>query len=152
MSEGQLDETVHQETCLMWRNLRRNKETDCHVFAAPLAPQRQLNVLKICILSWVWRSSPYKVVENLEIQYLQLRFWRTNMSCEVYLEHQRKADLRAETSPAPAFAPHVPTVMLISHRDLRDKHGAHRLHLGSLDSSLVTRNHYRHREGRSLSS
>ncbi|CAF99709.1 unnamed protein product [Tetraodon nigroviridis] len=68
------------------------------------------------------------------------------MSCEVYLEHQRKADLMAETSLAPAFAPHVPTVTLISHRNLRDKGRAHRPHLGSLDSSLVTRNHYRYRE------
>lgn len=74
------------------------------------------------------------------------------MSCEVYLEHQRKADVRAETSPAPAFAPHVPTVTLISHRNLRDKRGAHRLHLGGFDSSLVNRSHYRYSEGRSLSS
>eukprot|EP00066_Takifugu_rubripes_P019164 XP_011608430.1 PREDICTED: protein CBFA2T3 isoform X5 [Takifugu rubripes] len=69
------------------------------------------------------------------------------MSCEVYPEHQRKADLRAETSPASAFAPHVPTVTLISHRNPRDKRGAHQLQLGRFDSSLVNRSHYRYSEG-----
>ncbi|KAM9366400.1 protein CBFA2T1 [Symphorus nematophorus] len=66
------------------------------------------------------------------------------MSTEVHLEHQKKANLRAGTSSAPVFAPpRVPTVTLISHRELRDKHPAHRL-----DPNLATSSsHYRRSEG-----
>ncbi|KAM3626129.1 uncharacterized protein V6R79_023114 [Siganus canaliculatus] len=69
------------------------------------------------------------------------------MSGEVLLEWQKKADLRAGTSSAPVFAPRVPTVTLISHRELRDKHIAHRLQPGSLDPSLATSSQYRCSEG-----
>lgn len=83
-----------------------------------------------------------------------LRRWfeGPTMSCEVHLERQKKASLRAGTSSAPVFAPRVPTVTLISHRELRDKHTAQRLPPGSFDSSLATSSHYRCSEGRSLSS
>lgn len=74
------------------------------------------------------------------------------MSAEVYLERQKKADPRAGTSSAPVYVPRVPTVTLISHRELRDKHTAHRLQPGSLDPNLATSSHYRCSEGRSLSS
>lgn len=83
---------------------------------------------------------------------LQWWFEGPIMSCEVHLERQKKADLRARTSSAPVFAPRVPTVTLISHRELRDKHTAHRLQPRSLDSNLATSSHYRCSEGRSLSS
>ncbi|XP_036951690.1 protein CBFA2T3 isoform X7 [Acanthopagrus latus] len=70
------------------------------------------------------------------------------MSAEVLLERQKKANLRAGTSPAPMFAPRVPTVTLISHRELRDKHSAtHRLQHGSLDPNLPISSHYRCSEG-----
>ncbi|XP_044061779.1 protein CBFA2T3 isoform X7 [Siniperca chuatsi] len=69
------------------------------------------------------------------------------MSAEVHLERQKKANLRAGTSSAPAFAPRVPTVTLISHRELRDRHTAHRLQPGSLDPNLATSSHYRCSEG-----
>ncbi|XP_076585996.1 protein CBFA2T3 isoform X5 [Chaetodon auriga] len=69
------------------------------------------------------------------------------MSAEVYLERQKKADLGAGTSSAPAFVPRVPTVTLISHRELRDKHTAHRLQPGNLDPNLATSSLYRCSEG-----
>ncbi|XP_041811222.1 protein CBFA2T3 isoform X5 [Chelmon rostratus] len=69
------------------------------------------------------------------------------MSAEVYLERQKKADPRAGTSSAPVYVPRVPTVTLISHRELRDKHTAHRLQPGSLDPNLATSSHYRCSEG-----
>ncbi|KAM8762170.1 protein CBFA2T3 isoform 5-T5 [Acanthopagrus schlegelii] len=70
------------------------------------------------------------------------------MSAEVLLERQKKANLRAGTSPALMFAPRVPTVTLISHRELRDKHSAtHRLQHGSLDPNLPISSHYRCSEG-----
>ncbi|XP_070815706.1 protein CBFA2T3 isoform X4 [Chaetodon trifascialis] len=69
------------------------------------------------------------------------------MSAEVYLERQKKADLRAGTSSAPVFVPRVPTVTLISHRELRDKHTAHRLQPGNLDPNLATSSLYRCSEG-----
>lgn len=50
MSEEELDETVHEKTCFIRWNLQRNKETDCHVFAASLAPECYFNMLKIYIL------------------------------------------------------------------------------------------------------
>lgn len=74
------------------------------------------------------------------------------MSAEVHFETQKKADLRAGTLSAPAFAQRVPTVTLISHRELRDKHTSHRLQPGSFDPNLATSSHYRCSEGRSLSS
>ncbi|XP_049925542.1 protein CBFA2T3 isoform X7 [Epinephelus moara] len=69
------------------------------------------------------------------------------MSAEVHLERQKKANLRAGASSALAFAPRVPTVTLISHRELRDKHTAHRLQPGSLDLNLATSSYYRCSEG-----
>ncbi|XP_039465673.1 protein CBFA2T3 isoform X7 [Oreochromis aureus] len=66
-----------------------------------------------------------------------------NMSAEVHLERQKRADLRA----VPAFAPRVPTVTLISHRELRDKFTAHILQPGSLDHNLVASSRYRYSEG-----
>ncbi|XP_035508048.1 protein CBFA2T3 isoform X5 [Morone saxatilis] len=68
------------------------------------------------------------------------------MSVEVHLERQKKADRRAGTS-GPVFAPRVPTVTLISHREMRVKHTAHRLQPGSLDPNLATSSHYRCSEG-----
>ncbi|GLD47374.1 protein CBFA2T3 isoform X1, partial [Lates japonicus] len=65
------------------------------------------------------------------------------MSAEVHLEHQKKANLRSGMSSAPPFVPRVPTVTLISHRELKDKHTAHRLQPGSLDPNLATSSHYR---------
>ncbi|XP_070705839.1 protein CBFA2T3 isoform X2 [Pempheris klunzingeri] len=69
------------------------------------------------------------------------------MSADVYFERQKKIDLRAGTFSAPALAPRVPTVTLISHRELRDKHTAHRVHPGSFDPNLATSSHYRCSEG-----
>ncbi|KAK9542874.1 hypothetical protein VZT92_000699 [Zoarces viviparus] len=69
------------------------------------------------------------------------------MSAKVQLKRQKKADLRAGASSAPAFAPRVPTVTLISHRELRDKHTANRLQPGSLDLNLATSSYYRSSEG-----
>ncbi|XP_040905766.1 protein CBFA2T3 isoform X4 [Toxotes jaculatrix] len=69
------------------------------------------------------------------------------MSAEVHLERQKKTNLRGGTSPASAFVPRVPTVTLISHRELRDKHTAHRLQPRSLDPNLATSSHYRCSEG-----
>ncbi|XP_067443086.1 protein CBFA2T3 isoform X5 [Thunnus thynnus] len=69
------------------------------------------------------------------------------MSAEVHLEHQKKADLRAGSSSSAAFAPRVPTVTLISHRELRDKHTAHRPQRGRLDPNLAASSHYRYSEG-----
>ncbi|XP_039980733.1 protein CBFA2T3 isoform X3 [Xiphias gladius] len=69
------------------------------------------------------------------------------MSAEVHLERQKKADLRGGTSSAPVFAPRVPTVTLISHRELKDKHSAQRFQPGILDPSLATSSHYRCSEG-----
>ncbi|XP_030270087.1 protein CBFA2T3 isoform X8 [Sparus aurata] len=70
------------------------------------------------------------------------------MSAEVLLERQKKANLRAGTSPTPMFTPRVPTVTLISHRELRDKHSTtHRLQHGSLDPNLAISSHYRCSEG-----
>ncbi|XP_074471439.1 protein CBFA2T3 isoform X2 [Sebastes fasciatus] len=71
------------------------------------------------------------------------------MSSKVHLERQRKVDQRAGASSAPAFAPRVPTVTLISHRELRGKHtNGHRLQHGSLDLNLATGGYYRCSEGR----
>ncbi|TKS70255.1 Protein CBFA2T3 [Collichthys lucidus] len=69
------------------------------------------------------------------------------MSAEVYLERQKMANLRAGTSSAPVFAPCVPTVTLISHRELRDKHITHRVQPLSLDPNLATSSHYKCSEG-----
>ncbi|XP_038557260.1 protein CBFA2T3 isoform X7 [Micropterus salmoides] len=69
------------------------------------------------------------------------------MSAEVHLEHQKKADLRAGTSSAAGFVPRVPTVTLISHREVRDKHTAHRPQPGILDPNMATSSHYRCSEG-----
>ncbi|XP_039650176.1 protein CBFA2T3 isoform X4 [Perca fluviatilis] len=69
------------------------------------------------------------------------------MSAKVHLERQKKADLRAGASSTPACAPRVPTVTLISHRELRDKHTAHRPQHGSLDLNLATSSYYRCSEG-----
>ncbi|XP_054464608.1 protein CBFA2T3 isoform X2 [Anoplopoma fimbria] len=69
------------------------------------------------------------------------------MSAKVHLERQKKAELRAGASSAPAFAPRVPTVTLISHRELRDKHTATRLQPESPDLNLATSSYYRYSEG-----
>ncbi|XP_047219127.1 protein CBFA2T3 isoform X3 [Girardinichthys multiradiatus] len=70
------------------------------------------------------------------------------MSAEVHLERQNRDDLRALLPPfAPALAPRVPTVTLISHRELREKHAAHRLQPGSIDQKLAASSHYRCSEG-----
>lgn len=74
------------------------------------------------------------------------------MSAKVHLESQKKVDLRTGSSSALAFAPRVPTVTLISHRELRVKHTDPRLRPGSLDPNSLTSSHYRCSEGRSLSS
>ncbi|XP_051794999.1 protein CBFA2T3 isoform X4 [Acanthochromis polyacanthus] len=65
------------------------------------------------------------------------------MSVEITLERQKKA----ESSSAVAFSPRVPTVALISHRELRDKHAAHRLQPRILDLNLAASSHYRCSEG-----
>lgn len=73
------------------------------------------------------------------------------MSAEVHLEQQKRSDLGAASSSfAPAFAPHVPTVTLVSHRELREKRAAHRLQPGSIGKNLMASSHYRCNEGRSL--
>ncbi|KAF0043103.1 hypothetical protein F2P81_004440 [Scophthalmus maximus] len=64
------------------------------------------------------------------------------MSAEIHLERRKNVDLRGET-PASAFAPRVPTVTLINHRELRDKHTGHRLQRGSLDPKLAPSSRYR---------
>ncbi|XP_008291127.1 protein CBFA2T3 isoform X2 [Stegastes partitus] len=69
------------------------------------------------------------------------------MSAEVTLERQKKTDPRAKPTSAPAVPPRVPTVALISHRELRDKHAAHRLQPRSLDHNLAASSHYRCSEG-----
>lgn len=74
------------------------------------------------------------------------------MSCEMELEQQAKADHRAKTLSAPVVAQRVPTVTLVSHRELRGRHAAHQLQPGSLESRLSTRSHYSRGEGRSSSS
>ncbi|XP_065808936.1 protein CBFA2T3 isoform X5 [Labrus bergylta] len=67
------------------------------------------------------------------------------MSAEVHLERQKKADRRAVT--ALGLSPRVPTVTLISHRELREKHTAHRLLPASHDPNLATSSLYRCSEG-----
>ncbi|KAM4596860.1 protein CBFA2T3 isoform 4-T4 [Fundulus diaphanus] len=70
------------------------------------------------------------------------------MSAEVNLERQKRDDLGASSSSfAPAFAPRVPTVTLISHRELWEKHASHRLQPGSLDQKLVASSRYRCSKG-----
>ncbi|XP_032382706.1 protein CBFA2T3 isoform X6 [Etheostoma spectabile] len=69
------------------------------------------------------------------------------MSAKVRLERQKKADLGAGASSTPACTPRVATVTLISHRELRDKHTAHRPQHGSLDLNLATSSYYRCSEG-----
>ncbi|XP_029936633.1 protein CBFA2T3 isoform X2 [Myripristis murdjan] len=69
------------------------------------------------------------------------------MSAEVHSEHQRKVDLRAGTSSSPSFAPRIPTVTLISHRELRDKRSTHRFQPGALDPNLAAGSLYRCSEG-----
>ncbi|XP_076739636.1 protein CBFA2T3 isoform X6 [Maylandia zebra] len=79
----------------------------------------------------------------LQASHLSNKQESPNMSAEVHLERQKRADLRA----VPAFAPRVPTVTLISHRELRDKFTAHILQPGSLDHNLVASSRYRYSEG-----
>ncbi|XP_041673024.1 protein CBFA2T3 isoform X4 [Cheilinus undulatus] len=70
------------------------------------------------------------------------------MSAEVYLECQKKASLRAGScSSAPAFSSRVPTVTLISHRELREKQSARRLLPANLDQNLAASSLYRCSEG-----
>ncbi|XP_074522296.1 protein CBFA2T3 isoform X9 [Halichoeres trimaculatus] len=69
------------------------------------------------------------------------------MSAEIHLERQKKADLRAGALSTPQFSPRVPTVTLISHRGLREKHNALRLLPTNLDSNLATSSLYRCSEG-----
>lgn len=69
------------------------------------------------------------------------------------MERPRKAELLAGASSAPLFGPGVPTVTLVSHRELRNKHVVQHLQPpGSLDvnlagSSSSSSSHYRCREG-----
>ncbi|XP_075876989.1 protein CBFA2T1 isoform X4 [Nelusetta ayraudi] len=70
------------------------------------------------------------------------------------MERPKKADLLAGASSAPLFGPGVPTVTLVSHRELRNRHVIPRLQPpGSLDvnlagsSSSSSSSHYRCREG-----
>lgn len=66
------------------------------------------------------------------------------------MERPKKADLLAGASPAPLFGPRVPTVTLVSHRELRSKHAVQRLRPhGSLGVNLAASGggHYRCREG-----
>ncbi|XP_035767489.1 protein CBFA2T3 isoform X9 [Neolamprologus brichardi] len=79
----------------------------------------------------------------LQASHLSNKQESLNMSAEVHLERQKRADLRA----VPAFAPRVPTVTLISHRELRDKFATHILQPGSLDHNLVASSRYRYSEG-----
>lgn len=67
------------------------------------------------------------------------------MSTEVHLERKKRDD------SVPAFAPRVPTVTLISHRELREKLGANRLQPGGFDHNLAAGRRYRCSEGRSVS-
>ncbi|XP_038139850.1 protein CBFA2T3 isoform X4 [Cyprinodon tularosa] len=70
------------------------------------------------------------------------------MSAEVHLERQKREDLGAPSSSfGTAFAPRVPTVTLISHRELREKHAAQRFQPGFLDQKLLSSSHYRCIEG-----
>ncbi|XP_024150571.1 protein CBFA2T3 isoform X8 [Oryzias melastigma] len=69
------------------------------------------------------------------------------MSAEVHLEHHKRADLTAGSSYAPSLDARVPTVTLISHRELREKHAAHRVQPRSLDLHLTASSHYRCSEG-----
>ncbi|KAM7424281.1 hypothetical protein PAMA_000561 [Pampus argenteus] len=69
------------------------------------------------------------------------------MSTEVHLERQKKADLRAGSSSSAVFAPCVPTVTLISYRELRNKHTALRPQRGSLGPNPAAISHYRCTEG-----
>ncbi|XP_076011846.1 protein CBFA2T3 isoform X2 [Genypterus blacodes] len=69
------------------------------------------------------------------------------MSSEVHLKRQRTAELRGEMSSSPLFLPRVPTVTLISHRELRDKQSVRRLLPVSLDSNLATCRLYGYSEG-----
>ncbi|KAM9765926.1 protein CBFA2T3 isoform 9-T9 [Menidia menidia] len=69
------------------------------------------------------------------------------MSAEIRLEHQKRDHLRTESSPAPSFAPRVPTVTLISHRELREKHAAHGLQPRSLDPNLEPSSLFKYSEG-----
>lgn len=73
------------------------------------------------------------------------------MSAEVHLEQQKRSELGAASSSfAPAFAPHVPTVTLVSHRELREKRAAHRLQPGNIGKNLMASSHYRRNEGSSV--
>ncbi|XP_037835722.1 protein CBFA2T3 isoform X5 [Kryptolebias marmoratus] len=69
------------------------------------------------------------------------RLEHSNMSAEVHLERKKKDD------SVPMFAPHVPTVTLISHRELGEKYSAHRLHPGSFDHNLAASSRYRCSKG-----
>nr|XP_054587832.1 protein CBFA2T3 isoform X5 [Nothobranchius furzeri] len=70
-----------------------------------------------------------------------------NMSAEVHLERQKRNNL---SPSAPAFAPPVPTVTLISHRELREKRAAHRLQPASFDHNLAASSYYRCGDGRKV--
>lgn len=66
------------------------------------------------------------------------------------MEHPKKADLLAGATPAALFGPRVPTVTLVSHRELKNRHLVQRLRPhGSLDVNLVLSGggHHRCREG-----
>lgn len=66
------------------------------------------------------------------------------------MERPKKADLLAGAPSAPLFGPRVPTVTLVSHRELRNKHVVQRPRPpGSLDINLAVGSHYRCREGES---
>ncbi|XP_013858526.1 protein CBFA2T3 isoform X3 [Austrofundulus limnaeus] len=63
------------------------------------------------------------------------------MSAEVHLERKKR------DNSVPALAPCVPTVTLISHRELREKLGANTLQPGGFDHNLAAGRRYRCSEG-----
>ncbi|XP_061597927.1 protein CBFA2T3 isoform X2 [Cololabis saira] len=69
------------------------------------------------------------------------------MSAEVYLEHHKRVSLRAGYPSVPSFAPRVPTVTLISHRELTGKNAALRLQPRNPDHNLAASGYYRCSEG-----
>lgn len=69
------------------------------------------------------------------------------------MDRSKKADLLAGASPAPLFGLRVPTVTLVSHRELRNRHVVQRLQPhGGLDvnPSVSGGSHYKCREGNSV--
>ncbi|KAM8876438.1 protein CBFA2T3 isoform 2-T2 [Synchiropus picturatus] len=63
------------------------------------------------------------------------------------MEHQKKSELKARASHSPASSARVPTVTLVSHRELRDKHAARRAQHRRLAPNPVASGLYRCIEG-----